>query len=159
MKKTLIYFVVVMLSIACSRSPTRSAEVDLKILTETDSALQQAVAQRDLEKIMLFYADDATLLPTAEPPVHGKDAIRKEWGHILAIPDFENKSTMTKLEVASGGDMAYTTGTYLAKMMGENGKPATEPGKWVSIWKKQPDGKWRIAVDIYNTDVPPPDHK
>ena len=148
-----------MLSVACSRAPIRSAEDDVKDLTDTDAALQHAIAQRDLEKIMSFYADEAKLLPTAESLVAGKEAITKEWGHILAIPDFENKSTMTNLEVASGGDMAYTTGTYVAKMMGESGKPATEPGKWVSIWKKQRDGKWRIVVDIYNTDVPPPDHK
>ena len=61
--------------------------------------------------------------------------------------------------VASGGDLAYTYGSYRSRLMGEDGKLVMEPGKWLTIWKKQPDGGWRIAVDTYNTDIPPPDHK
>jgi quercetin dioxygenase-like cupin family protein len=38
----------------------------------------------------------------------------------------------------------------------ENG--STEKGKYVSIWKKQPDGQWKVAEDIFNPDKigPPP---
>ena len=77
----------------------------------------------------------------------------------LAIPDFENTSTLVAADTSAGGDLGYTTGTYLARMRGENGEMVSEPGKWVSIWKRQADGSWRIVVDTYNTDVPPPDHK
>jgi ketosteroid isomerase-like protein len=55
--------------------------------------------------------------------------------------------------------MAYTMGTYVARMTGQDGAPVTEPGKWLSVWRKQANGQWRIVVDTYNTDVPPPDHK
>lgn len=50
-------------------------------------------------------------------------------------------------------------GSYTSRMMGEGGKPVDEPGKWLTVWKKQPDGAWRIVMDTYNTDIPPPDHK
>jgi ketosteroid isomerase-like protein len=49
-------------------------------------------------------------------------------------------------------------GTYTSRMVGPKGKPLTEPGKWVSIWKKQSDGQWRVVADTYNTDVMPPVH-
>lgn len=128
-------------------------------LKATDNALSKAVADRELEKIMSFYTDDAVLMPTAEPIVSGKKAIREEWRHILDIPGFQAKSALTKVEVARDGDMAYSMGTYLATMLGENGKQAAEPGKYLTIWKRQPDGSWRIVVETYNTDIPPPDHK
>jgi len=26
----------------------------------------------------------------------------------------------------------------------------------VEVWKKQPDGSWKVVVDIYNSDLPAP---
>jgi ketosteroid isomerase-like protein len=43
-------------------------------------------------------------------------------------------------------------------MMGENGKPVEEPGKFVTVWRRESDGKWRIVLDTYNTDIMPPVH-
>jgi ketosteroid isomerase-like protein len=34
------------------------------------------------------------------------------------------------------------------------GTPVTERGKYVAIWKKQPDGRWKAAVDTFNSDLP-----
>jgi len=144
---------------ACAPSPGVTTEAATDTLRALDNDLSKAVANRDLEQIVSFYAEDATLLPTAEPSIHGKDAIRDEWKHILAIPDFNSKSTLLRVDISNSSDLAYTTGTYLATMMGEDGRPVQEPGKWVTIWRRQPTGKWRIIVDTYNTDVPPPDHK
>ena len=50
-------------------------------------------------------------------------------------------------------------GTYTSQLMGEDGKLVAEPGKWLSVWKKQADGSWKVVVDTYNTDIKPPDHK
>jgi ketosteroid isomerase-like protein len=136
---------------------------DIKEIEETirnaDASIQNTIAQKNIDSLISFYAEDACLLPTAEPKVEGKAAIKKEWQHIFQIPDFNNKSTLTKMEISKDGSMAYTMGTYLATMQGEDGNPVQEPGKWVTIWKKQSDGRWRIIIDTYNTDIPPPDHK
>lgn len=149
------------LSLAACTQATAPATDDSALLSlrDADAAVQKAVAARDLDAIAAFYTEDALLLPTAEPLIVGRSAIRDEWAHILAIPNFHNKSSLMKVEVAKSGELGYTMGTYLATMMGEDGKDVPEPGKWVSIWKKQPDGTWRIAIDTYNTDVKPPDHK
>jgi uncharacterized protein (TIGR02246 family) len=135
----------------------RSASIDS--LRALDAQLQDAVARKDLERIVSFYADDATMLPTAEPLIRGKQAIREEWAHILAIPGFTNQGKLLSVDVSASNDFAYTTGSYMAVMVGENGAMVNEPGKWVSIWKRQAGGPWRIVVDTYNTDIPPPDHK
>lgn len=131
----------------------------MESLRTADTALQQAIAAKDLDRTVSFYAPDASLLPVAEPLVTGTDAIRKEWAHIFSIPGFKNTSALTKSEVASGGDFGYTQGTYETQLETKDGKIATERGKFVSVWKKQADGSWKIVADIYNTDAPPPDHK
>lgn len=137
--------------------------IDYKLIEETlrnaDASIDNAVSRKNVDSLMIFYAEGASLLPTAEPIVKGKASIRKEWEHIFQIPDFSNKSTLTDIVISKDADMAYTMGHYLASMMGEDGKPVEEPGKWLTIWRKQSDGQWRIVIEMYNTDIPPPDHK
>ena len=143
-------------SCSANQHDDRSAADELRSL---DAKLGQAIDAKNTAAVAAFYADDAILMPTAEPVVRGKAAITDEWKHILAIPAFQNQSKLEGIEVARAGDFAYTYGSYRSRLMGEDGKLVMEPGKWLTIWKKQSDGGWRIAVDAYNTDIPPPDHK
>ena len=144
---------------ACTPQNETTAASEQEAVKAADAALQQAVAAKDLNKIMVHYADDAALMPAAEPIINGKAAIAEEWKHILAIPQLENTSKLARAEVAAANDLAYTMGSYRSRMMGESEVLVDEPGKWLSIWKRQPDGGWKIIVETYNTDIPPPDHK
>ena len=137
----------------------KAAFNEVEAVRAADAELQKAVAANDLKSIVSFYAEDAVLKPAAEPLISGKAAIAKEWEHILAIPDMQNTSKLVRVEASSANDLAYTMGIYQSRMMGENGKMVTEPGKWLAVWKKQPNGAWRVIVETYNTDIPPPDHK
>jgi ketosteroid isomerase-like protein len=128
-------------------------------VTAADASFQKAVAAKDLDKIMSFYADSAVLMPAAKPQLAGKAAIQNEWQELLTIPAFQNTSKLLRVETAGSNDLAYTMGSYETRLMAEDGKVLTEPGKWLSIWKKQPNGAWRVVVETYNTDIPPPDHQ
>ena len=49
-------------------------------------------------------------------------------------------------EVSAGGDLGYTTGPWELRP-GDPQRP-TGYGHFVSVWQKQGDGTWRVAVDI-----------
>ncbi len=49
-----------------------------------------------------------------------------------------------------GGRPAYTTGTYEATVTG-----ASETGKYVTAWKKQPEWWMEGDQDIFNADAAP----
>lgn len=142
---------------ACTRQETPN-DRDSDALKAADAALTQAVTKGDLEKVASFYADDAVLMPTAEPLISGKAAIRDEWRHIFGIPGIQSESALKHIDVSRSGDMGYTRGIYTSRMAGPKGEPLTEPGKWLSIWRRQTDGQWRIVAEIYNTDIMPPVH-
>src|SRR5262249_30205839 len=144
---------------ACEEHQRAGLAADLEALRSRDAALTKAVADKDLERILEFYADDASILPMEEPIASGKQAIRREWSHILRIPGFRNAATATEVQVSRARDLGYTRGTYATTFDLADGTTATEQGKWVSVWKKQADGSWRVAVEIYNTDAPPPIHQ
>jgi ketosteroid isomerase-like protein len=58
------------------------------------------------------------------------------------------------VEVAKSGDIAYLYGAYELTMNDAQGKPETDYGKNVEIWKKQPNGVWKCVVDTWNSDLP-----
>jgi ketosteroid isomerase-like protein len=39
-------------------------------------------------------------------------------------------------------------------MKDPQGNPVADHGKFVEVWKKQADGKWKVVEDIFNSDVP-----
>jgi ketosteroid isomerase-like protein len=37
---------------------------------------------------------------------------------------------------------------------GHHGKPMTDQGKTLEIWKKQTDGSWKCVADMWSSDFP-----
>ena len=114
-----------------------------------------AALANDLEAMVSYYTDDAYLLPPNEPVAIGKKAIRESWGRLLG-PGVATSWTITKVEVARSGDIAYLIGAYALTMKDPEGKPVVDRGKIMEIWKKREDGKWKAVADTYNTDIPLP---
>ena len=51
--------------------------------------------------------------------------------------------------------MAYVLGTYQLTMKDPQGNPVNDHGKFVEVWRKQADGKWKAVADTFNSDLPP----
>ena len=138
---------------AVSAADTKSIE---QALRDLDAQWSAAAGAKDLEKTISFYSEDAIVLPTNAPAAATKDAIRNTWKDLLASPGLAISWKTTKVEVAKSGDIAYTTGTYELTMNDASGKPVPDHGKYVEVWKKQADGKWKVVADIWNSDLPLP---
>ncbi len=59
----------------------------------------------------------------------------------------EVKVTVTTVKAWRDGDTAYETGNYAYRYQ-DKGKPATEEGRYVTMWKRQKDGSWKLAMDM-----------
>jgi uncharacterized protein (TIGR02246 family) len=125
-------------------------------LRDLDAQWSAAAGAKDLEKTISFYSEDAIVLPTNAPAATTKDAIRTTWKDLLTSPGLAISWKTTKVEVAKSGDIAYTSGTYELTMNDTSGKPINDRGKYVEVWKKQADGKWKVVADIWNSDLPLP---
>jgi ketosteroid isomerase-like protein len=56
--------------------------------------------------------------------------------------------------VAKSGELGYTSGTYQMTFNDPSGKPISDTGKYVTVWKKQSDGGWKVLLDSFNSDLP-----
>ena len=121
-------------------------------LRDADAAWSKAAESKDVDKTVSYYSDDATVLPPNAPAATTKEAIRKIWQDMLASPSFVISWKATKVEVAKSGD--FVSGTYELTMNDASGKPVTDKGKYVELWEKQADGKWRCGTDTWNSDLP-----
>ncbi len=139
-----------------SQTPPDTKAADETALKNLDAEWSKAAGTKDVDKTVSYYAADAIVLPENGPAVSSKDAIRNVWKGMLTAPGFSGGWTGTKVEVARSGDIGYVTGTYSMTMNDASGKPATDKGKFVEVWKKQSDGSWKCAVDIWNSDLPLP---
>ena len=110
-----------------------------------------AEAAKDLEKCLSFYAEDGERFATGSPAIRGAADLRKEWAKYLSSPGTFQWQT-SKVEVSSSGDLAYETGRFVLKTVDKGGQPTATNGKYVCVWKKQRDGKWKVVADIDNPD-------
>ena len=111
---------------------------------------------KDMEKFMSYYAADASIYAPGMPIATGTGAIRTALTGMMSAPGFALEFAPTKADVSAASDIGYTTGTYQLTMNG-----TTEKGKYVTIWKKQSDGQWKVSEDIFNADTsgaPPTQH-
>jgi uncharacterized protein (TIGR02246 family) len=129
---------------------------DEQTLRDLDAQWSAAAAAKDVDKTVSFYSDDATVLAPNNAMVTTKDGIRKLWKDLLATPGLVISWKVTKVELSKSGDMAYIAGTYEMTMNDASGKPATDHGKYLEVWEKQADGKWKCGADAFNTDLPLP---
>jgi uncharacterized protein (TIGR02246 family) len=132
----------------CGGSQTANLSDEEAAIRRTDTAWLAAAASHDLNRVLPFWADDATIIAPGAPPVVGKEAIRKYVTESFATPGFSITWRTEKLEVSQSGDLAYSTGTNRISLAGPDGKPMTEEGRGVTIWKKQADGSWKCIVDV-----------
>lgn len=49
---------------------------------------------------------------------------------------------------AASGDLGYTIGRYTSRMPLEDGTERPGSGRYLTVWAKQPDGSWKVAVDL-----------
>jgi ketosteroid isomerase-like protein len=131
--------------------PTANVERDRGALLEADRACSQGAAEVD--RFVSCFAEDATIYPQGMPVQTGSAAIRETYTKFHSAPGFALTWTPTKAEVA--GDLGYTVGTYQLTTNDAAGSPVAEQGKYVSIWRRQADGGWKIVEDIFNADAGP----
>jgi uncharacterized protein (TIGR02246 family) len=122
-----------------------------KALRDLDAQWSAAAAAKDVDKTVSFYSDDAIVLPPNEASATTKEAIRNVWKDLIASASSVSWKA-TRVEVAKSGDMACLSGTYEVTM----NDGTKDRGKYLEVWEKQADGKWKCGSDIWNSDLPAP---
>ena len=137
-------------------APTSDPVREEAAIRATDARWLAAAQAHDLERTVSYWTDDVYMMPPGGPPMIGKEALRRYVGGAFAIPDFSISWVTDRIWVAKSGDVAYAVGTDTIRLTTPDGKPVVEHNKAVAVWRKEPDGSWKCAVDIWNAADPQP---
>ena len=119
-------------------------------LRAQEDAWLKAFQAHDLNKALGFLAPGAVAMAPNAPAMKTQKELHDGYAP-LAAPD--SKISFKADYSAVSGDLGVTSGPYQITMM-ENGKKVDDKGKYVTVWKKQADGSWKVVRDIFNSDMP-----
>jgi uncharacterized protein (TIGR02246 family) len=129
------------------------SEADKASIRSVNDEFSKSFVAGDWDAMMELYTEDAILMPPGGPSVSGRTAIE---AFMAAFPKVTEMS-LDLDDVDGRSDMAFVRGSYrmTIEIPGAPG-PVTDEGKFIEIRRKQADGRWLVAVDIFNSNLPPP---
>jgi len=121
----------------------------VEAVKRTEQAMLQEMKSANAAKVAAYYANDAAVMFPGDKPTEGSQAIAKRYDAMMADKAFALDIVNARTTVAASGDLAYTRGTYRATYTDLGSKqPVSETGNYVTVFKKQTDGNWKIVEDI-----------
>jgi len=149
MRVLTFFFTVLMIAVAgCSSSDIDMATEEAAI-RQVDSDIVAAINANNIDAMLVFYAEDARMLPPGAPPVVGKAAIR-DLANSFVSAGVVVAHNLENVVVSKGGDLAYVSYSYELSFTGPEGSTITETGKDITIYKKATNGSWKLAIDMWN---------
>jgi uncharacterized protein (TIGR02246 family) len=130
-------------------------QADVQAVKELEAAWLSDAALKDPARFASYYAEDALVLSPNAPLVAGKNKIQAGLTTLMADPNFALTFHSTRVEASKGGDMVYTIGEYSRTVSDPKSKrPVTDKGNYLTVWKRQADGNWKVATDMDNSEFP-----
>lgn len=129
------------------------AEAATTALLQVDRDFVKTGVAKNIDSFMSFIAEDVRFY-SAGVMRTGKLAFREGWAKGFADPSWTITWAPLYAEAAQSADLGYTTGSFEIHDKSSDGTPVIRKGSYVTIWRKQPDGTWKVALDI-GSFVPP----
>jgi uncharacterized protein (TIGR02246 family) len=148
--------VVALALVAACKTEEGDDAADTRARAEIDSLGRQweeAANRGEVERIMEIYAPDAVILPPGGPVIEGSETIRELFRQ--EFERFDTKLAFTTQEIEVEGDMAFRRGRYVWRGTPRlSGQTVETTNKFLEVWRRQPDGSWKISVDMWNPGEP-----
>jgi len=158
MKRVLVGLALIVINVAVTfaqtKSQTQSPPSASDLLSEAKQAIQKGNAQwsegwkkGDATMVAAIFADDGVQLTSSGKILRGPQEIAERQKAAMQGADPGVQVTITTVKIWLDGTTAYETGKYKYEYT-EKGKPAVDEGRYVTIWKRQKDGSWKLAMDM-----------
>jgi len=115
------------------------------LLYDLEARFAKDVLERGGVAFAEWFAEDGVVLGNGQAPVVGRVAITKstKW----SPKDYQLIWTPTDAVMGPSADIGYTWGHFEGHSKDANGNPVTTTGRYLTIWRKQPDGNWKVVLD------------
>ncbi|MEK6333674.1 MAG: nuclear transport factor 2 family protein [Acidobacteriota bacterium] len=134
-------------SIATSAASTEVLAEARRAIDKGNAQWVEAWAKGDPSLTASLFTDDGVMLASKGRLIKGRQSIFERQKAAMAGVEPGVKVTVTTVDVWLDGDTAYETGKYKYEYK-EKGKPGIDEGRYVTMWKRQKDGSWKLVMDM-----------
>jgi ketosteroid isomerase-like protein len=135
----------------CGRVRARGERAGARAaIRDADLAFAKVTKERGVDGWVEYFADSGVQV-TPGRNVVGRAAIRELMAAELGDTTHLLSWRPTSAEVSRSGDLGYTIGRWEWGARLGSGAPARR-GTYVTIWRKQGDGTWKVVLDVGNAD-------
>jgi ketosteroid isomerase-like protein len=113
-----------------------------------------AINSNDVDTLMADLTDDIVYQNPGTPEIVGKVAVRKWVADYFGA--YRTRWEKTSIGFTVNGDRAFERYTYKSTDTDKKtGAVTTDTGKGINIFRRGADGKWRVAIDGWSSDLAP----
>lgn len=133
--------------LACSRGGQVDTDVEREAILAADRAWSETAD--DADAFAAAFTEDGVLIPPGDVSAWGSEAIRTAHSELLDSGGSVEWSA-SSASVSECGDLGYSIGDFEVS----TGAGGATLGEYVTIWRKQPDGEWKVEVDVASSSGP-----
>jgi uncharacterized protein (TIGR02246 family) len=135
-----------------SPADTDRSDADEAAVARVTTALLNAINASNLTGVLAVWSDDGVMMPPHHPSVHGRAALEQYFRDLFSQTRFEFVFNSSRIELA--GSVALERIEYTASAWPVEGGPVVRDfGKGLHVYRRQTDGTWKLAQDIWNSDT------
>jgi len=102
-----------------------------------------------------YYAEDAKLMAQDEEIIEGRPAIERFFRTTCEVArTVKMERTIDVQEVEASGGLGYVRGVVTLRIPAAEGQATKITFKYVTLWRREAEGGWRLVVDISNRNAP-----
>jgi uncharacterized protein (TIGR02246 family) len=142
---------------ACSQQTSRAnpgTEADKDAIRALLAEASAAHRAGDPERWTALFTDDVVIMSPDRPAITGRQAVAQLGREQFA--KFRSTADIKPVEIEVCGDWAFArtavTGAFTPK---DGSAPMDLDYKEIAIYRRQPDGRWKVARLIGNSNRPP----
>lgn len=145
MRNLVITVIILMLVVVDMTAQDKTVSADQAAMVATERAFAKLGYERGIREsfIKYFHPDCIVFAPH---PVKYRAELEKQEPEKFPLPVVVNWAPAWG-DISAAGDMGYNTGPVTYEDTSENKRP-TRHVIFFSVWKKQPDGKWLVVLDV-----------
>jgi ketosteroid isomerase-like protein len=145
MKTLLLIIPIILFAIGCRHSKSKEAIKDE--IFKTEKAFEKMTTEKGIAEAFYYFADeDAVIKRESDTLISGKENIRIYYEK-KGLKDATVNWTPDFIDVSNSGDIGYTYGKYLWKIIDKDGNIVEYKGIFHTVWKRQNDNSWKYVWD------------
>jgi predicted ester cyclase/ketosteroid isomerase-like protein len=95
-----------------------------------------------------YWGDSAEIVAANGVTLRGHNAVRAWLEKFPPVSEWK----LNVLEMDGAGELAWVRGTY-SILLSSRAKLPFDTGQYLEIWRKQPDGSWKVVRNVYNSEL------